>query len=61
MFFKEQEEELNAEGVSGTAQDSHLDTTHDRDFLCGDDDGRDNESPGPKFRSLRHLRQVNSC
>ncbi|KAK3551251.1 hypothetical protein QTP70_013978 [Hemibagrus guttatus] len=53
----EQEEEMNAEGVGSTAQDSHLDTTQDGDFLYGDD-GKGTESLGPKFKSLRHLRQV---
>lgn len=51
---------MNAEGVSDTTQDYHLDTTQDRDFLYGDD-GKGAESLGPKFKSLRHLRQVDSC
>lgn len=51
---------MNAEGVGSTAQDSHSDTTQDTDFLCGDD-GKGTESLGPHFKSLRHLRQVDSC
>ncbi|MCI4374665.1 hypothetical protein PGIGA_G00008530 [Pangasianodon gigas] len=53
----EQEEEMNAEGVGSVTQDSQSDTTQDRDFLCGDD-GKEEEPLGPKFKSLRHLRQV---
>lgn len=60
VFSTEQEEEMNAEGVGSAAQDSPSDTREDRDFLCGDD-GKDEEPVGPQFKSLRHLRQVDSC
>lgn len=49
---------MNAEGVGSIAQDSQSDIGQDRDFLCGDDDGKDEEPVGPQFKSLRHLRQV---
>lgn len=57
VFSTEQEEEMNAEGGDSIAEESQSDTTQDRDFLCGDD-GKDEEPLGPKFKSLRHLRQV---
>lgn len=59
MFSLEQEEEMNADGdvQTSTDQDGQSATTQDKGFLCGDD-GKDEEPPGPRFKSLRHLRQV---
>lgn len=51
---------MNAEGVGSTAQDSLSESRQDSDFLCGDD-GKDEEPVGPQFKSLRQLRQVDSC
>ncbi|KAF5904475.1 folliculin, partial [Clarias magur] len=53
----EQEEEMNADGDGSTDQDGQSTATQDKDFLFGDE-GKDEELPGPKFKSLRHLRQV---
>lgn len=50
----EQEEELNSEGVAEDIQSDHL---LDTDCTCGNEIMGE-EPPGPKFRSLRHLRQI---
>ncbi|XP_033983936.1 folliculin isoform X1 [Trematomus bernacchii] len=56
----EQEEEMScwegAEGGDSTSQRHQSESKLGFDFLC--DDAKLNELPGPKFRSLRHLRQV---
>ncbi|KAK5922184.1 hypothetical protein CgunFtcFv8_019471 [Champsocephalus gunnari] len=56
----EQEEEMScwegAEGGDSTSQRHQSESKLGLDFLC--DDAKLNELPGPKFRSLRHLRQV---
>ncbi|KAF3839664.1 hypothetical protein F7725_018381 [Dissostichus mawsoni] len=56
----EQEEEMScwegAEGGDSTSQRHQSESNLGLDFLC--DDAKLNELPGPKFRSLRHLRQV---
>lgn len=61
MCFKEQEEEMSCwEGAEGGASKTqrHLSETElAHNFLS--DDTKLDELPGPKFRSLRHLRQVN--
>lgn len=60
LFVIEQEEERNCwEGADGGASkperhQSESELAHD--FLC--DDAKLEELPDPKFRSLRHLRQV---
>uniref|UniRef100_A0A8C9WN16 Folliculin n=1 Tax=Scleropages formosus TaxID=113540 RepID=A0A8C9WN16_SCLFO len=55
-----QEEEMSAwegaEGSSSLSQHKQTDGETGRDFLC--EGGKGEESPGPKFKSLRHLRQV---
>ncbi|XP_062848599.1 folliculin [Trichomycterus rosablanca] len=53
----EQEEEMNAEEAGSRAQCSQSDTEQGTNSLYGDD-GTEDDTPGPKFRSLRHLRQV---
>lgn len=48
------------EGADGgaTKSERHLSESElGHDFLC--DESKLDELPGPKFRSLRHLRQVN--
>ncbi|KAL4616700.1 folliculin [Arapaima gigas] len=59
-LYIEQEEEMSAwdtpEGSSSSAQHKETDVDPGRDFLC--DGGKGEEAPGPKFKSLRHLRQV---
>ncbi|XP_061091048.1 folliculin isoform X2 [Conger conger] len=56
----EQEEEMigweGAEGGASLSQHSQSETELGRDFLC--EGGKGDELPGPKFKSLRHLRQV---
>ncbi|XP_040899993.1 folliculin isoform X1 [Toxotes jaculatrix] len=56
----EQEEEMRcwegAEGGSSKSQRHQSESELGHDFLC--DDTKLDELPGPKFRSLRHLRQV---
>lgn len=56
----EQEEEMScwegAEGGSLKSQCLQSESELGHDFLC--DDAKLDELPGPKFRSLRHLRQV---
>ncbi|KAA0703106.1 Folliculin BHD skin lesion fibrofolliculoma protein [Triplophysa tibetana] len=56
----EQEEEMivwdGAEGGGSNPQPSQSDSMQGTDFQC--DDGRQEDLPGPKFKSLRHLRQV---
>ncbi|KAL6109387.1 flcn [Pungitius sinensis] len=56
----EQEEEMScwegAEGGCSSSQPHQLASERGLDFLCDND--KLNELPGPKFRSLRHLRQV---
>uniref|UniRef100_A0A8D3CPN3 Folliculin n=1 Tax=Scophthalmus maximus TaxID=52904 RepID=A0A8D3CPN3_SCOMX len=56
----EQEEEMScwegAEGGSSKSQRHQSVSELGHDFLC--DDAKLDELPGPKFRSLRHLRQV---
>ncbi|XP_023685889.1 folliculin isoform X3 [Paramormyrops kingsleyae] len=56
----EQEEEMigweGAEGGCSLPQRNQSDNELGRDFLC--DGGKGEELPGPKFKSLRHLRQV---
>ncbi|XP_041797904.1 folliculin isoform X1 [Chelmon rostratus] len=56
----EQEEEMScwegAEGGASEAQQHQSESELGHDFLC--DDAKLDELPGPKFRSLRHLRQV---
>ncbi|XP_037310207.2 folliculin isoform X1 [Pungitius pungitius] len=56
----EQEEEMScwegAEGGCSSPQPHQLASERSLDFLCDND--KLNELPGPKFRSLRHLRQV---
>lgn len=56
----EQEEEMScwegAEGVSTRPQRNQLEYELGSDFMC--DEGQAAEFPGPKFRSLRHLRHV---
>lgn len=46
------------EGADGGVKSErhHSESELGRDFLC--DDAKLDELPGPKFRSLRHLRQV---
>ncbi|KAL7875259.1 hypothetical protein SRHO_G00062290 [Serrasalmus rhombeus] len=53
----EQEEEMNAEGGGNKPQLGQSESAQGRGFLYGDD-GKPEETAGPKFRSLRHLRQV---
>lgn len=45
-----------AEGGASEAQQHQSESELGHDFLC--DDAKLDELPGPKFRSLRHLRQV---
>lgn len=45
-----------AEGGATKSQQHPSETELGHDFLC--DDAKLDELPGPKFRSLRHLRQV---
>ncbi|XP_070691264.1 folliculin isoform X1 [Pempheris klunzingeri] len=56
----EQEEEMScwegAEGGSSKSQRHQSESELGKDFLF--DDAKSDELPGPKFRSLRHLRQV---
>lgn len=56
----EHEEEMSswegAEGGSAMLQPCQSESELAHHFLC--DDTKSHESPGPKFRSLRHLRQV---
>ncbi|XP_056142592.1 folliculin [Lampris incognitus] len=56
----EQEEEMScwegADGDGSRQQKHQSESELDRDFLC--DDGKLEGFPGPKFKSLRHLRQV---
>lgn len=60
MFSKEQEEEINcwdgADGGASTSERRQSESELGHDFLC--DDAKLDELPGPKFTSLRHLRQV---
>lgn len=60
MLLKEQEEEMScwegAEGGGSKSQRLQSESELGHDFLC--DDGKLDDLPGPKFRSLRHLRQV---
>lgn len=65
IFFslpKEQEEEMScwegAEGGASRAQRHQSEGDMGHGFLC--DDFKLDGLPGPKFRSLRHLRQVNN-
>lgn len=57
---KEQEEEMScwegAEGGASRAQRHQSESELGHSLLC--DDAQLDELPGPKFRSLRHLRQV---
>lgn len=46
-----------AEGGGTKSQRHQSDSDLGYDFLCHD--AKFDELPGPKFRSLRHLRQVN--
>lgn len=59
---KEQEEEMScwegAEGGASRAQRHQSESDMGHSFLC--DDAKLDGLPGPKFRSLRHLRQVNN-
>lgn len=59
---KEQEEEMGcwegAEGGASRSQQHQSDSDMGHNFLC--DDVKLDGLPGPKFRSLRHLRQVYS-
>lgn len=61
VLHEEQEEEMigweGAEGGCSLPQHNQSDNELGRDFLC--DGGKGEELPGPKFKSLRHLRQVN--
>lgn len=61
MVLKEQEEEMScwegAEGGGSKSQRHQSESERGHDFLC--DDAKLDDLPGPKFRSLRHLRQVN--
>lgn len=61
LLPKEQEEEMScwggAEGGCSSSQPHQLESELGLDFLCDND--KPNELPGPKFTSLRHLRQVN--
>lgn len=61
LFPKEQEEEMScwegAEGGAAKSQRHQSESELGHDFLY--DDAKLDELPGPKFRSLRHLRQVN--
>lgn len=63
LFPKEQEEEMScwegAEGGASQSQRHQSESELGHYFLC--DDAKLDELPGPKFRSLRHLRQVNLC
>lgn len=56
----EQEEEINcwdgADGGASTSERHQSESELAHDFLC--DDAKLDELPGPKFTSLRHLRQV---
>ncbi|XP_016145232.1 folliculin-like isoform X2 [Sinocyclocheilus grahami] len=56
----EQEEEMSgwegAEGGGSNPQPSQSESVHSKDFQF--DDGRQEDLLGPKFKSLRHLRQV---
>lgn len=45
-----------AEGGGSNSQRHQKQSELGHDFLC--DDAKFDEFPGPKFRSLRHLRQV---
>lgn len=45
-----------AEGGGSNPQPSQSESLQGTDFQC--DDGRQEDLPGPKFKSLRHLRQV---
>ncbi|XP_066538306.1 folliculin [Hoplias malabaricus] len=53
----EQEEEMIAEGGGSNPQLDQSESSQDRDFPYGDG-GKTEETLGPKFKSLRHLRQV---
>lgn len=59
----EQEEEMSgwdgAEGGVSNPQSSQSESVQAKDFQF--DDGRQEDILGPKFKSLRHLRQVNKC
>lgn len=59
----EQEEEMSgwdgAEGGRSNPQPSQSESEQAKDFQF--DDGRQEDLLGPKFKSLRHLRQVNKC
>lgn len=60
LFAKEQEEEINcwdgADGGASTSERHQSESELGHDFLC--DDAKLDELPDPKFKSLRHLRQV---
>lgn len=59
----EQEEEMSgwdgAEGGGSNPQPGQSENVQPKDFHF--DDGGQEDILGPKFRSLRHLRQVNKC
>lgn len=59
----EQEEEMSAwdgaEGGGSNSQPSQSESVQAKDFQF--DDGRQEDLIGPKFKSLRHLRQANKC
>lgn len=61
--LSEQEEEMSgwdgAEGGGSNPQPSQSESVQAKDFQF--DDGRQEDLLGPKFKSLRHLRQVNKC
>lgn len=61
VVLKEQEEEMScwegAEGGASKSQRHQSEIERGHDFLC--DEEKLDDLPGPKFRSLRHLRQVN--
>lgn len=63
LFAKEQEEEINcwdgADGGASTSERHQSESELGHNFLC--DDAKLDELPGPKFTSLRHLRQVILC
>lgn len=61
LFPKEQEEEMSCwEGAEGSAAKSQRrQSESELGHELRRDDAKMDELPGPKFRSLRHLRQVN--